>query len=59
MASCMDAEIERVAAAMKAKHIWDDTLFVFAAVRRACVRACVCVRACACMRACARVCARA
>lgn len=31
MASCMDAEIARVADAMKEASFWDDTLFVFAA----------------------------
>ena len=28
---CMDAEIERIATAMKLASLWDDTLFVFAA----------------------------
>ena len=31
MASCMDAEIARVAGAMKGASFWDETLFVFAA----------------------------
>ena len=28
---CMDAEIERIATAMKIASLWDNTLFVFAA----------------------------
>lgn len=31
MASCMDAEIERIVGAFKAASLWESTLFVFAA----------------------------